>query len=161
MATREQAQELLYNLDPAMRAGLLDNPRPIDEVLRVHLLTESILEKLIGLALQEHAEAVLSSRLSYAQKLSICGGLKFDDESPLISSDVKGSLKTLNRLRNDVAHDITHETTDEDVEALFVGRIGRTRVGPALTGSVWDKLSSYKATITVELLHPELIDDDS
>lgn len=160
MSTREQVVQLFYHLDAGVQAGLGDDPRPIDEVLRIHLLTENLLEKLISLSLGVHAEAVLTAKLTYAQKLAICGKLKLDDGSEVLSSDVKGSLKKLNVLRNDVAHDLTHETTDEDVESLFVGQMGNKRQGPALHGDVWQKLSSYKATIFVEMLNPDFANAD-
>lgn len=152
MPSKEEIKSFMYQLDAGIMAGLGDDPRPIDEVLRIHLLTENLLDKVISKTLGSHADAVLSSRLSYNQKLSISGKLKFDDGSSILSSDAKGSLKKLNLLRNEVAHDLTHETNDEDVEALFVGTIGKNRTGPALTGNVWDKLSSYKASIFTEML---------
>jgi hypothetical protein len=155
MTTRSAANKLFYTIVPHIMPGLSDNPRPIDEVLRIHLLTEAILEKLISLILEANAEAVLTSRLTYGQKLSICGKLKFSDQTDLLSSDVKGSLKKLNLLRNNVAHDLEHETSNEDVEGLFVGQLGNGRKGAALNGTVWDKLSSYKAMIYMRMLQHE------
>lgn len=159
MNSKRKAKEQFYKLDDALMAGLGDNPRPIDEILRIHLLTENVLEKLIAIILGKNAEAVLSSKLSYSQKLSICGKLKFDCGTPVLLSDVKGSLKKLNLLRNDVAHDITHETSDADIEGLFVGQLGKERIGDAMNGSVWDKLSSYKAMIFISLLNPEMLQE--
>jgi len=160
MATQADAKELFYTISPSVSSGLGDNPRPIDEVLRIHLLTEAILEQLIGLALNENAEAVLTSKLSYAQKLSICSKLKFKDGTDILSSDVKGSLKKLNLLRNEVAHDINHETSGENVESLFVGQLGKNRVGLAANGSAWDKLSSYKAMIYIVMLNPDMLKNE-
>lgn len=156
MATKNEVQELFFQIDGPIQAGLGDNPRPIDEVLRVHLLTETIMERLIALVLGKSADAVLSAKLTYGQKLSICGDLKLDGGQSLISSDVKGSLKKLNLLRNNVAHDIAHQTTDEDVEKLFVGTLGNRRKASARNGSVWIKLSSYKATIFTALFDVNL-----
>ena len=93
MATKEDVQKLFFQIDAPIQAGMGDNPRPIDEVLRIHLLTEALLEKLMRLAFGANADAVLTSKLSYAQKLSICGKLKLDNGEPMLSSDVKGSLK--------------------------------------------------------------------
>lgn len=83
MATKDEVRELFFQIDGPIQAGLGDNPRPIDEVLRVHLLTETIVERLIALVLGESADAVLSAKLTYKQKLSICGSLKLDDGQPL------------------------------------------------------------------------------
>ncbi len=156
MATKEEVQELFFQIDESIQAGLGDNPRPIDEVLRVHLLTEAVMEKLIRLALRESADAVLSADLSYRQKLMICGSLKLDNGQPLLLSDVKGSLGKLNKLRNNVAHDISHLTTRDDVEKLFVGALGANRNESVVNGNVWVKLSSYKAAIFIGLCQFEI-----
>jgi hypothetical protein len=151
MNTRENFNELFYTIISAIMPGLNDNPRPIDEILRIHLMTETIMEKLIEFGLGDNAEAVLSAKLTYAQKLSICSKLKLDDQSLLLTTDVSGSLKKLNKLRNKVAHNLEHETTDQDVEELFVGQLGANRTSSALNGNVWDKLSSYKAGIYLQM----------
>jgi|TARA_B110000091_G_C13602808_1_gene385413 hypothetical protein len=154
MASRKDAQELFFTILPEVIAGISDNPRPIDEILRVHLLTEAVLEKIIDLVLGVNSEAVLAAKLSYVQKLLICGNLKFEDSSSVLSSDVMGSLRKLNTLRNDVAHNLSHETSEEDVESLFVGSLGAGRNQEVVNGDVWIKLSSYKAMIYSEILDP-------
>jgi hypothetical protein len=154
MASQKDAQELFWTISTDVMAGIGDNRRPIDEILRVHLLTEVVLEKIIDLVLGVNSEAVLNAELRYSKKLLICENLKFEDGTSVLSSDVTGSLRKLNNLRNYVAHDLNHETSQEDVESLFVGSLGNGRNQEVVAGDVWIKLSSYKAMIYFEMLNP-------
>jgi hypothetical protein len=73
------------------------------------------------LSLERNADAVLSARLTFDQKLTISSKLYLEDDWLLIPDYVVGSLKKLNKLRNKLAHNYGHEITESDLRELFVG----------------------------------------
>src|SRR5690606_17131947 len=79
------------------------NDSPLAAILQCHLFVESLLEELIRLCLVGHADAVLSARLSFEQKLAIAGKLELEENWPLLQDYVVGSLRKLNSLRNKLA----------------------------------------------------------
>ena len=90
-------------------------------ILQCHLFVESILEELIRLCLGGNADAVLSARLSFEQKLAIAAKLELVKDWPLLQDYVVGSLRKLNSLRNKLAHRFGHEVSIDEVRDLFVG----------------------------------------
>jgi hypothetical protein len=67
-------------------------------VLRFHLLTENMLERIITGSLPRGANLVQNTRLSYVQKLAVVDALGIIDEKLILA------LQRLNALRNSCAH---------------------------------------------------------
>jgi hypothetical protein len=109
---------------------LLENMRP-DESLRIgdpvllilkcHLLSEAVLDRLLELALEPNGEAVLSARLNYNQKLTIASRSVLTKDYELLPDYVVGSLRKLNQIRNHLAHELGATVTREEVMDLFMG----------------------------------------
>ena len=95
---------------------------PLGVLLRVHLLSESILEELIRISFEEKADAVLSLGLTYKNKLDLVSKLEIDEDWPLLNSDMVGSLRKLNSLRNKLAHQLNAELNNEQVIGLFMNQ---------------------------------------
>jgi abortive infection bacteriophage resistance protein len=77
-------------------------------VLRTHLYTESLLERIILLKLPRGDKIIESASLSYSQKLVLVdalGGLS----DPIVSS-----LRNINKLRNLCAHELSKLITEAD-----------------------------------------------
>jgi hypothetical protein len=113
--------ELRYKYLPELSRRLAADDNALGAILQGHLFVESLLEQLIRLCLGQNAEAVLSVRLSFDQKLGISSKLCLVDGWPLIPESVVGSLRKLNALRNKLAHRYGHEVTQSDLRELFVG----------------------------------------
>jgi hypothetical protein len=98
-----------------------DDDGVISEILRIHLVTEYLLEELIRLVLEKNAEPVLSIGLKYSQKLELASKLELIEEFNLLPDYVVGSLRKLNKLRNRVAHRLNEFVNDAEILELFVG----------------------------------------
>lgn len=86
-----------------------DESDPIMLVLRGHLFSESLLERIIRLSLPRGDKIVESASFSYAQKLL------FTEALDTIPDSVCSSLRGLNKLRNQCAHELGRTITDADV----------------------------------------------
>ena len=93
----------------------------VGEIVRVHLVTEFLLEELIRLVLGSNAEAVLGLGLKYSQKLQLATRMELISEFNLLPDHVTGSLRKLNTLRNRVAHKLNEPVQDDELRELFVG----------------------------------------
>lgn len=113
--------ELRFRNLPLLFDNLKDANDNVGIILKCHLFTEAMLEDLIRLALENHADAVLSLNLSYAQKLELAGRLRLVEDWELLPSYVIGSLRKLNKLRNRIAHRLGTTVGGEDIHELFVG----------------------------------------
>ena len=113
--------ELRYQLLPTLFERLKGDDGALGQILQCHLFAEVILEELIKLALGRQAEAVLSVRLTFDQKLSIVSKLKLHEDWELLPDYVIGSLRKLNSLRNRLAHRYGEQVLEEQVRELFVG----------------------------------------
>jgi hypothetical protein len=113
--------ELRYKNFFLMADALKDNDNLIAEILRVHLISEFLLEELIRLVFEEKAEAILSVGLRYQQKLELASKLELIKEFELLPDYVVGSLKKLNKLRNRVAHRLNEKVADDEIKDLFMG----------------------------------------
>jgi hypothetical protein len=78
-------------------------------ILRSHLFTENLLERLIRLSLPRGDKVIEAASLSYAQKLVLVEAL---EELP---DAVASSLRGLNKLRNQCAHQLGRTVSDADV----------------------------------------------
>jgi hypothetical protein len=93
---------------------------PLGILLRVHLTSESILDELIGLVFEENAKAILCLGLTYRQKLDLLSQVQLDEGWLLIPDYIVGSLRKLNKLRNQLAHQLNASISNEQVIELFM-----------------------------------------
>jgi hypothetical protein len=112
---------LRYKNLTLMMDKIKDNDTLIAEILRVHLVSEFLLEELIRLAFDDKADAILSIGLRYYQKLELASKLELVKEFQLLPDYVVGSLKKLNKLRNRIAHQLNEVVTDDEIKELFMG----------------------------------------
>lgn len=82
---------------------------PTMVVLRAHLFSENLLERIIRLQLPRGDKLIESSSFSYSQKLMIV------DTFDMLGDPIVSSLRGLNRLRNQCAHELGKIITDSDV----------------------------------------------
>ena len=104
-------------LEEKMQSGFVEYSRaisgePIMAILRVHLLTEYYLERLIQLKLPKDDKLIQSRNFTYRHKLALVEALAVLDDA-LISS-----LKNLNSVRNDSAHERDKQLSLSDVELI-------------------------------------------
>ncbi|MFO0106219.1 MAG: hypothetical protein ACK52H_02890 [Burkholderiales bacterium] len=85
-------------------------------VLRAHLFSENLLERLLNFKLPRGDKVIESGNLSYHQKIVLVDALD------CIPDSIVSSLRNLNKLRNQCAHELDKKITDGDV----------TRVGSPL-----------------------------
>jgi hypothetical protein len=127
-------------------------------LLRVHLTTESILEELIRLAFEEKSDAILSLDLRYHQKLELVSKLEIEEDWSLIPDYIVGSLRKLNKLRNQLAHSLDASITNSQVIELFIG--AEQLYGDMSTASININLKRYAFFILGSMLPKfEKIDD--
>lgn len=130
-------------------------------LLRVHLTTESILEELIRLAFEEKSDAILSLDLRYHQKLELVSKLEIEEDWSLIPDYIVGSLRKLNKLRNQLAHSLDASITNSQVIELFMGV--EQLYGDMSTASININLKRYAFFILGSMLpkFEEIDDSDS
>lgn len=100
---------------------MIDIDDPVSQLIRCHLITESLLDELIELAFHPNGSAITSAGLSYDKKLQICSKTKLHEDWPLLPDFVIGSLRKLNSLRNRMAHRLGATTSLDEVMELFLG----------------------------------------
>jgi hypothetical protein len=103
-------------VDEGLRIG-----DPVSRILKCHLLSEAVLDKLLEFALEPNGDAVLSARLNYNQKLTIASRSILAQDYELLPDYVVGSLRKLNQIRNRLAHELGASVTREEVMELFMG----------------------------------------
>ncbi len=101
---RYQALPIL--LDQMQQTANAKGSDSISLILRCHLLTEVVLDKLLTLCLEPNGDAVLSANLRYAQKLDIASKCMLFEDYELISNYIASSLRQLNKLRNRLSHNL-------------------------------------------------------
>lgn len=94
---------------------------PISRILKCHLLSEIVLDKLIQFAFEPNGDAILSARLSYSQKLDIASRTMLVEDYSLIPELAVGSLRKLNKIRNRLSHELGASVTREEAIDLFMG----------------------------------------
>ncbi|MGB7874136.1 MAG: hypothetical protein WBL25_07115, partial [Anaerolineales bacterium] len=94
---------------------------PVAFIVRCHLLTEVILDKLLQFVLEPNGDAVLYVDLTYKKKLDIASRCVLAEDYMLLEDYVVGSLRKLNKIRNRLAHQLDAEVTREEVIELFMG----------------------------------------
>ena len=109
-AFRKHAEEVLHRFDRLCPRG----QAPVLTILRVHLLTEYYMERLLAMSLPRGDKITGEVNLSYAQKLAVLDSLDILDDTEI------HCLRALNRVRNSCAHEMDRDITLSDVE-----RIGR------------------------------------
>lgn len=148
--------KLRYEMMPVLLENMQVNEDlalddPVLRVLKCHLLSEIVLDKLLTLALEPNGHAILSVRLSYAQKLNVASRCILAEDYDLLPDFVVGSLRRLNRIRNRLAHELGTTVTREETLALFMGVDDLMPVDPA-TGELSLLLSHYTAFIVGHML---------
>jgi hypothetical protein len=83
-------------------------------LLRFHVLTENLLERIIQSQISQGHRLFSHANLSYRIKLELANSLD------VVDSEIIGSLRQLNSIRNDASHTIDIEITKDIIE-----RIGR------------------------------------
>ena len=78
-------------------------------ILRGHLFTENLLERLIRLSLPRGDKVIEAASLSYAQKLVLVEAVQH------LADSVVSSLRGLNKIRNQCAHELGRAIADADV----------------------------------------------
>jgi hypothetical protein len=154
MKRSPEMDHLFYPIVSKLMAALDEGPTPIGELLELHLMTEVILGELLRHAFAGNAKAVLEQDLRYPQKLAICARLQHPDGGAILRADLVRSMKQLNELREQVVHNLGRGLSAADVDALFVGELGRARAGAGRHDDVHAQLRSYKAALYVHLLKP-------
>jgi hypothetical protein len=81
-------------------------------VLRAHLFSENLLERLITFNLPRGDKVIESGNLSYHQKLVLIEAL---DRLP---DSIISTLRNLNKLRNQCAHELDKKITDGDITRI-------------------------------------------
>ncbi|HCR98541.1 HEPN domain-containing protein [Halomonas citrativorans] len=121
-------KDKLLNLTSARYKHLLlamstfkESEDALGTLLRVHLTTEGILEELIRLVFEEKSEPILSLDLRYHQKLELVSKLEIEKDWSLMPDYIVGSLRKLNKLRNQLAHSLDASITNDQVIELFMG----------------------------------------
>lgn len=85
---------------------------PVLTILRVHLLSEYYLERLIHIRLPRGDTLLDNGNLSYSQKLTVVSALDVLNDRTL------QCLKGLNKVRNECAHGIDKTISMTDVESI-------------------------------------------
>ena len=107
----ESEQHVEIDLFQKTCGGIID---PTLIVLKVHLLTEYYLERLIHVSLKRGDRLINDGRLSYQQKLVLVHSLDILEDSTI------QCLKNLNKIRNEFAHEISKQIEVKDIE--FIAR---------------------------------------
>ena len=84
----------------------------VPALLRFHLLTENLLERILLAQLPQGHRLLSNTSLSYRQKLEIVNA--FDAGSP----GLIGSLRTLNTIRNNASHERETTVTKDTIECI-------------------------------------------
>lgn len=85
---------------------------PVLLILRVHLYTEYLLERMILARLPRGDRVLEDGNLSYAQKLSLVSSFDY------LKDNFITSLRNLNKVRNRCAHERQKEITIADIELI-------------------------------------------
>ena len=109
-----------YHQMPIAMETFRDSDDPLGTLLRVHLLSEGIMEELIRISFNDNANALLSVGLTYKQKLELLAKINIEDDWPLLPDYIVGSLRKLNSLRNRLAHNLNADLSNQQVIDLFM-----------------------------------------
>ncbi len=104
----------------------------VPETLRVHLLVESHLERIMLALLPRGNRLIRNGRLNFVQKLRIVEALTSED------APVFAALRRLNQLRNKCAHDRNKVVSADDL----------SRIGEAMGPSFEEIRSLHSASVT-------------
>ena len=85
---------------------------PVSAFLRVHLIIEKSLERIIRMHLQSPDTLLKDGRLNFSQKILLVGSFNILDKK------VYNAIRHLNRIRNDLAHDIEYDLDKDSIEKL-------------------------------------------
>lgn len=108
-------------------------------VLRGHLFSENLLERLIRLKLPRGDIVVDAASFSYAQKLLIVEAVE------VVPDSIAASLRALNKLRNQCAHDLGRAVMDTDV--VRIGSPLGKRFTAFHRGNKYDPISTLRSVV--------------
>lgn len=112
LPTKEEAKDFLDRESEDLIHILTEKDDLVPVVLRFHLLTEYLLERIVLTKLPKGHRVIENAGLSYHQKLELVHS--FD----VIPDSAIGSLRRLNRLRNTCSHTRDAEISRSDIEAI-------------------------------------------
>lgn len=120
MDQRKELEALEYKMFSEAMFGfhMLDND--FKQLLNIHLITESVMEKIIEFILGKNAEAVLFLTLTYKQKLDICSKLVLKNGESVLNFQAIRSLRKLDKLRNQLSHTLDNEIRKEELLELLL-----------------------------------------
>ncbi|MCG2584142.1 hypothetical protein [Massilia sp. TS11] len=131
---------------------------PIMLILRAHLFSENLLERLINFRLPRGDKVIENGNLNYHQKLVLAEALE------CLSDPIVSSLRNLNKLRNQCAHELHKKITEGDITRIG-SPLGKnfTRFKrdakfdeAALLRKVVDYICGYISATCFGVEHPEL-----
>jgi hypothetical protein len=93
----------------SFNAAVGNESDPTMLVLRTHLFSENLLERLIRLKITRGDKIIEGGSLTYAQKLILVEALE------ALPDPISSSLRGLNKLRNQCAHELGRALSDADV----------------------------------------------
>lgn len=136
---------------------------PVMLILRAHLYSENLLERLIGVKLPRGDKVIDNGNLTYNQKLILVEA--FD----CLEDAIISSLKNLNKLRNQCAHELQKKITEVDVTKIgsslgkeFTRFKREAKFDQAtLLRSVIDYICGYLTSTCLFSEHPDLTMPDS
>ena len=105
----EQAREKEFE---KFQSAIGSESDPTMLVLRAHLFSENLLERLINFKLPRGDKVIENGSLSYHQKLLLVESLD------CIPDSIVSSLRNLNKLRNQCAHELNKKIADGDVTRI-------------------------------------------
>ena len=94
---------------------------PVTRIIKTHLLSEVVIDKLIELCFDPNGVALLAADLRYRQKLEIVAKAKLAVDVELLPDFVIGSLRKLNAIRNRLAHQLGATVSNAEAVELFMG----------------------------------------
>ena len=102
---RERERKLFFKTCPT-------GQKPVLSILRVHLLTEYYLERIIAIKLPRGDRLLEDGGLSYAQKVALVDSLSIVEDSLI------AALRGLNRVRNRFSHEFNKAIDGSDIDVI-------------------------------------------
>ena len=120
MNQRKELEALEYKMFGEAMFGFHMLDTDFKQLLNIHLITESVMEKIIELVLGKNADAVLSLTLTYKQKLDICSKLVLQNGESALNYPTIRSLRKLDNLRNQLSHTLDNDIRKEELLELLL-----------------------------------------
>ncbi len=102
---RDREKKLFFKTCPA-------GQKPVLSILRVHLLTEYYLERIIAIKLPRGDRLLEDGGLSYAQKIALV------DSFSIVEDSLIAALRGLNKVRNRFSHEFNKAIDASDIDVV-------------------------------------------